>query len=193
MSPASPFREEHQYAQENAISVRILWVFSMKSVHGKKQKKGRPSTVVTEDAIELALNMLRRGDLKYAIKNELRKKHRCSARSLETVISRAREAFRKTEGKSRKEMRVNARDRYEAIIADPATSMRDKIRAQDSLCKLFGLHVTRMVHSGTGEGGAIKTESKTTISLKGVPKEDLKSAQASLRRLRELAIGGSSN
>lgn len=161
----------------------------------RKKKRGRPVTVVTDDAVELARNLLAQGALKSTIKNELRRGKPCSHQALEMIISRAREGLAAETSGSRKQMRVTALQRYEAIIADPKTSARDKIRAQDSLCKLFGLqvHTSRVVHTGTGEGGAIKTENTTTVNLKQVPTKDLQAAHAALQRLREAAQSGGNN
>jgi hypothetical protein len=158
---------------------------------------GRKATIVNADSIELATILLAQGLPKFAIKKELKRRTGGTARSFETVLSRAREALAQAAGKTRKEMRVEAKQRYEGIISDPNTSTREKIRAQDSLCKLYGLHINRMIHTGTGEGGAIKTENATTveIDLKNAPTKDLIAARAALQRLRTTpsSTNGSTN
>lgn len=152
----------------------------------KRKKPGPKPSVNTDDAAEIAAIILGQGLPKHvarkAIDDHFRgRKQRVSARSFESILSRARELIAASAGKSRRDMRNEARVRYESIIADPATLTKDRLRAQENLDKLMRLSIPeRLVISGTGEGGAIKTQSqsestvKVKFDLSNLPTEDLK-------------------
>ncbi len=97
-----------------------------------------------------------------------------SPRSFENILARAREILLEADGKSRKELRNESRRFYEGVIADSETQRAVKVRAQEALDKLYGLPITRVVHSGTGEGGAIKTENSHTLDTSKLSTEDLR-------------------
>lgn len=167
---------------------------------------GKPS-IVTDENIELAVRLLDLGKRKSIIKVLLRaaiiKSHqektvqsgqkdgkrrdlRVSARSLETILSRARDRIVEEEGVSRRDQRIKSRRFYENIKADEEVPAKDRIRAQENIDKLLGLQIHRVIHTGTGEGGAIKTETQTTVSLKGLSDEEL----LALETMAKKAKGG---
>jgi hypothetical protein len=133
----------------------------------KKKKPGPEPTVNTEDAAEYAMRFLAGGGRKYLLHNELEKEfdHRISRKSYSRILTRARDLLVEEDGKTRKELRTASRRFYEAIRSDRAIPPAVRVRAQEAIDKLYGLPITRVIHSGTGEGGAIKTESNTTVEV----------------------------
>jgi hypothetical protein len=109
-----------------------------------------------------------------------------SPRTFERLMSRVRERLEAESGKTRREMRGESARFYEAVIADAKTPTREKIRAQEALDKLFGLPITRIIHTGTGDGGAVKVEQVgEAVDLSQLSKEEL-------LKLRELRAKASS-
>ncbi len=123
----------------------------------------------TEEAAEIAAIFTARKAPKHVIKKALRAQFKSkvpiSARTIERILARAREINLVDSGKTRKELRTEAHQVYNSVIYDPEAKATEVLRAQELKDKLFGLPMTRVIHSGTGEGGAIKTESKTTVEV----------------------------
>jgi hypothetical protein len=122
-------------------------------------------TVNTDEAMQLAAIMLGQRAPKHIIRKTLNAHFRgkvprggISPRSFETILARARDHLASRDGITRKELRSESRQFYESIIADPDTKPAVKVRAQEAMDKLYGLQIRNVVHSGTGDGGAIKVQ-----------------------------------
>jgi hypothetical protein len=133
----------------------------------KKKKPGPKPTVNTEDAAEHAMRMIASGGAKCEIHSRLEKKlkRKISPMSYKRILVRARELLIDEDGRTRKELRTASRRFYEAIRSDRRIPPAVRVRAQEAIDRLYGLPITRVIHSGTGEGGAIKTENNTTVEV----------------------------
>lgn len=124
----------------------------------------------TEEAVHMAAILLGQRMPKHVVRKALSSQflpdeREINYRTFARIVSCARAQLVAGDGKSRKELRNESRQFYESAIADPMTPAVVRVRAQEALDKLYGLPITRVIHSGTGEGGAIKTESKTTVEV----------------------------
>lgn len=154
----------------------------------------RTALVTSEPVIEVALEQLAKMAKKSVIRekvNVIVKKltgKPCSARSFERIMARARVVQMEEEGKTKRQMRHESRRALEALIADPKVNAATKVRAIEAHAKLMALNAPqRVVMSGTGEGGAIKTDAliSTKPNLKDLSDADL----AALESLAKKAGG----
>jgi len=149
-------------------------------------------TVNTEEAADLAHMLLQQRLAKHLIRKALvlqcNGRKPIAPRSFERIMARAREKLQADTGKSRKDMRQDSKSFYEGIIGDPRIPPAVRVRAQEALDKLYRLCIPeRVVITGTGEGGAIKTETTSKPDLTKLGVADL----MKLRELRAKVEGGS--
>lgn len=101
---------------------------------------GRPRTVVTMEAVELAVALLARRIPKSKIYAALTAAgHAGSRRSHTTVIACARERLRRLRVRTKESYEEQAIAFYEAVIADSGASVRDRLKAQEQLEHLLGI------------------------------------------------------
>jgi hypothetical protein len=98
-------------------------------------------SIVTEEAIEVAMDGLCRRFHKSRIKQALAKKFGGCARSHETILARARERLLEATGESMDYRRAEALRFYESLIASSKVAPRIKLLAQERIDKLLGLEM----------------------------------------------------
>ena len=147
-------------------------------------KGGRPPKI-TEEAVDLCVELLARRMTKGAIKAALKTQFDVAARSCETVLARAREEMLERSGRDKGQHRTDALAFYEAVLRDegsptvelspavkdesgnvvvpavirparPAPSAREKLHAQERIDRLLGLEVPQQVQLTGADGGPIK-------------------------------------
>lgn len=93
----------------------------------------------TPEAIRVARELMARRLTKGTIKLALAKQFMMSARTIEDVLSLAREEISQEFGRPKVEHQEDAMEFYKSVIRDPNASHKDKIRAQEGIDRLLGL------------------------------------------------------
>lgn len=106
-------------------------------------KAGRKREVNTNEAVDIAAMLLGQRAHKHVVKKTLQAHFKgrggVSIKSLEVILTRAREKLAERDGVTRKELRCESRQFYEALITDERTPPLVRLRAQEALDKLYGL------------------------------------------------------
>lgn len=132
-------------------------------------QQGNQPTVVLDDVVEFVADLICQRKFKSQIKRELADLFDApvSPRSVETLMSKARQLLRERAGASQKDMKDNAVSLYEWVIRSDETSIREKLHAQAQLDEIFGL--------------------KSKFSDDGTPEETAERIRAALDEMKEKA------
>lgn len=146
------------------------------------KKTGRPPKW-DEQTVYTAEVLLAKRFTKGQVKEQLRKLmlaggvESVSARTLETVLARARANLVERSGKPREEHRNDAYGFYTSVIQSKEATSMARIRAQERIDKLLGLEApTKLEFSGVG-GGPIKTD----VNLSRLSLEELEALERILQ------------
>ena len=122
-----------------------------------KKKNGRPPKI-NDEAVTAAIRLLSCLTPKSAIKNLLAQEHNLAPRSVERVLARARAEIVKEAGRPASEFKIDGVANLCSIIADPKTTVRERILAQAELNKMLGLCRPERVEVSGPDGAATRVE-----------------------------------
>lgn len=121
----------------------------------------------TEEAVEMAAMMIARRYRKHDIYKHIRAKaakdlkipaHKCSREVCEIVLKAARKLLAEKLNLDTLEVKSTSLAFYESVIADPTSTITEKLRAQENIDNLLGL--------GAQFGGKIETIEATADKLR---------------------------
>lgn len=101
----------------------------------------KPTNDEIAERIELCRSMLLRRVPKSTIKRAFRQRFGADIDhgTIERYLTRAREVMLTDLTRGRQTQRANSLALYESVLADPAVTVRDKVKAQERIDKLLGL------------------------------------------------------
>lgn len=124
----------------------------------KKEKKWRgdrpPDAVIAGRVAEAVVILSHRpGVHRCELHKLLCQRWNCHWRTVDRIVSRAREEMRKRYGRTREEMRNDSAAFYEAMMNDPKATPADKRQARRAYDELFGLDAPKQMQVTGPEGG----------------------------------------
>lgn len=120
---------------------------------GPGQRK-KPTNRELAERIEFTVGMLVHRLYKHQIKRALKEKYGVNFRTAETYMSRAKSLMLSRTGRPKDEHVAEAYEFYARTIRNPSENvdLADKMRAQDSICRLLGLDAPTKIAPTTPDG-----------------------------------------
>ncbi len=129
---------------------------------------------ITPECIRIARELAARRIPKGTIKRTLGEQYGLTARSVERVMARVREEALEEFSRPKSDHQADAMEFYSSVIRDPKASVRDKIRAQEGLDRLYGLSAQfrASVELSGPDGNAIQVAETSAVLFLPTLEED---------------------
>jgi len=129
-----------------------------------RKKKDTAKRVEMRDRVAYAANLLARYAKKHEAFKLLMHRYGISARTCERILARARDDLARRHGQTKDGHHQDAYSFYSSILRDPASTLEQRMSAQQEICRLFGLYAPqRLAHGGDAEGEPLRMEVRETI------------------------------
>ena len=108
---------------------------------------------------------------------------KCSARTCERIMARAREVLREQTGRSRQEHREDAYAFYDSILRDPEARIGEKLLAQARIDSLMGLTAPlEHRHGQSDQAGPVQTVTEVVVRTREEARRLLAEQEAAAQR-----------
>jgi len=153
----------------------------------------KPTRLELEVRVDFAELLLARRQEVASVRARLVRMYRVSPRTADRYIRQARRRLIRASGKSKQEHFEEAYRFYESLIADPGTSIRQKMQAQHRINLLFGLYAPRRLHHGGDqdtppsktEAGPVLVTTREEPDWSKATVEELRTVKAIVERISE--------
>jgi hypothetical protein len=135
-----------------------------------------------EDRIELTAMLLGQGLTKGQIKQMLKSKWQCSARSCEAYLARAREKLVQWSGQPKADHFIESASFYRSVLASSAPT-REKLLARERLDMLYGLEAARNLKVDSVVNSVVHHEHHHTLDLTVLSDEQIGQLESLLARV----------
>ena len=134
--PEAPPRKQARYLREDVLEKAVYLVAQFKPRHIIRQ------------------------ELNAYVKDYLGEEREMSFVTFGKILARARLMLRDKDLQSRKDMRLESKDFYLGVLADPTADLKSKLKAREALDKLYGLPMGFNVHYS----GKVQVDNRTTTT-----------------------------
>jgi hypothetical protein len=109
-----------------------------------------PTEAEIEDRVLMCRRLLSQGRYDGEVKKAVAAHYRCSPRTVERYLRRARDELVAESGKGRDELRAEGYGFYREVRGNANAETRDRLKAQERIDKLLGLEAPTKVDVATG-------------------------------------------